>query len=262
MLIKDFREKKVTDYLDSGNYKTALIIFHHGLGDLIQFHGCCYIPLVARYAGKIDIELSLQRDQQDFIFDKDTDPSHYDIAFEIKYSCTEWGTEPITKAQRCARDELGIDFKKEAYYLTTGSRPSLVGLHMFSTCNPKMNCPEDISKKLWEQIQEAGFIPIETHMVHFNANRFRPYAHETQNIVSEKATIPKLFGLIKSCAGFAGVSSGNFWAALASLFPQYILFLRTDFSVKRMTSLPVWEMDVRRGYDDILVADWLDTIRG
>lgn len=263
MLIQDFKDKKACEYLDTGNYKRVLIIFKHGLGDAIMFYGTCYKALVAKYPN-ISFTYSTHCGQEEMFGKVDNDPDHYDIAFKFKYPCAEWDNGNETKNEKCARVEIGLEMPlEEDYTLPKTFQSPLVGLHFNSTCLSKMNTPYDFAKKLWNQILDAGLIPIDTHMRHMYDNK-KSIVHDfeqSRRIDNVPATIGKLLGLMSTLRGFAGVSSGNLFCACSILPPSRILYLLSEFSIRKSLHLDVLEINTRKPYDAGIVKEWLDRLK-
>ena len=259
MLIRDFSEKKVCDYLDTGNYKKVLILFRHGLGDSIMFYGTCYKALIAKYPD-ISFTYSTHCGQEELFGMVDDNPDHYDIAFFFKFPCAEWDPGDETKSEKCARLEIGLPVPpKEDYKLPKSFHSPLVGLHFNSTCISKMNAPYDFAKRLWNQITDAGLIPIDTHMRHVHESE-KSIVHDfeqSRRINNVPATIGKLIGLISTLRGFAGVPSGNLFCACATLPPSRILFLASEFHSTKLIHPDVLEIDMRKPYDAGIVREWI-----
>ena len=263
MLIRDYSSRKVCDYLDTGKYHRVLLLFRHGLGDAIMFYSTCFKALVAKYPS-ISFTYSTHLGQEEIFGNPDTNPDHYDIAFEFVYPCSEWGAINETKSEKCARVEIGLKGPLKEEYSIPGRYPSpLVGVHFNSTSCPSLNAPRDVAKRLWDQVLESGLIPIDTHMRHAYDNR-RSVVHDfeqSRRIDDVRASAPALIGLIGSLRGFAGVPSGNMACALAMLPPNRILYLSSEFPMDRLTRLGCFEMNLKKPYDAVLVGEWLDCIR-
>lgn len=264
MIIRDYKTKKVCEYLDTGNYRRVLLIFYHGLGDSVMFYSTCLKALQKRYPS---IEFTFATHLgQDVIFGRvDDNPDHYDIAFDIKYPCSEWGSIDETKSEKCARVELGLPMPLvEEYSLPKSFASPLVGVHFNSTCCPSFNVSAEFGKRLWEQIEGAGFIPIDTHMRHVNDHKEKSIVYDYEQcrrIDNISASLDKLAGLIASCRGFAGVPSGNITIADAVMPSNRILYLSSDFSKERLVHIKCFEMNIRKPYDAGLVAEWLSEVK-
>lgn len=264
MLIDNFKSKKACDYLDTGCYSRVLIIFHHGLGDSVMFWSTCLKALERRYP-TVSFAFCTHLGQEDIFGKVDDNPDHYDIAFKLAYPCSEWNARDETKSEKCAREELGLPSPLlEDYSLPVSFRSPLVGMHFNSTCCQSLNCPKDIARKLWNQVEEAGFIPIDTHMRHANDHASRSLVHDFEQcrrIDNVPATVEKLVGLLSSCRGFAGVPSGNMACALAVLKPRAVLYLSSQFPMRRLVRMNCFEMNVGKGYDRGVVKEWLEFLK-
>lgn len=260
MIITDFSRMKMSDYLDTGKYKTVLIIFHHGLGDSVIFHSTCLCSLKQRYPD-ITFYFSTKNGQEKMFGKVDEDPSKYDICFKLSFPCSEWGQRDETKFEKCARVELGIELVQQDWTPIIPVRSPFVGIHLNSTCAPQMDCPRDYAKKLYDQIKEAGLVPIDTHMRHCNDNK-RSLVYDFQSslrIDNIPASLDTLIGIISTCRGFAGVPSGNITIAhmIFREHPERILYMTSEWPARRTTRQPVCEVNIRKPYDKNKVAEWL-----
>ena len=260
MIVRDFTRRKVSDFLSTGNYRRALIRFHHGLGDAIAFYPC--FERLRQLYPAVDLKFHVHCGQEEIFGQADDGEAGYDIVFELPYPCSEWTHPERTKAENSCIEELGISPPAPALALPKRFPSPLVGLHFFSTCMPQtLGCPEDAARRLWRQLIDAELVPLDTHMSHYFDNpENRPFQWADCAIRSAKATLPNLIGTIGCCCGFAGVSSGNFHVALALFPPELVLFLRNDIPAERLTRLPVAQLDVRN-YDAGIVRDWISRIK-
>lgn len=264
MLISNFNGKKACEYLDTGNYHRVLILFHHGLGDSVMFWATCMRALRRRYPS-IEFTYATHLGQEDIFGKVDDNPDHYDIAFKFGYPCSEWGSVDETKSEKCARMEIGLPLPLEEEYSLPRSFPSpLVGLHFNSTCCSRLNVPKEFGRRLWSQIQEAGFIPIDTHMRHKNDHPEKSVVYDYEQcrrVDNVPATMEKLVGLLSCLRGFAGVPSGNMTVALSLLPPKRILYLSSEFPMRRLVRLDCFEMNLKKPYDAGIVSEWLQELK-
>lgn len=261
-LITNFSNKKVVEYLNSGLYKRVLLIMHHGLGDAMMFYNTCYKALCHAYP-YIQFFYDTHLGQQEVFGYVDKNPEHYDIAFKFQFHCSEFDNSDETKAEKCNRREIGLNNVKQFPSLPKKFNSPLVGLHFNSTCLSNMNVPQHFAKQLWEQILENDLIPIDLHMRHCNDNsRSIVYQFEQcRKIDNIKANTPKLMGMLSSCCGFAGVPSGNVASALNILEPKKILYITSSFPAKKLTRLPVHEINWKNGYDKGIIQNWIDCLK-
>ena len=264
-IINNFADMKIVDYLKTGKYKKVLIRFHHGLGDTVLFYASGGIDKLREMFPDIEIAFHTALGQEEIFGSVDNDVTHYDIVFEPRMPLSEWDKEPWNKAEKCLHVEFGIpvEFGRSVWRLPNAYGNRLIGFHFHSTCMRNLTVNEASALKVWQYVQNKGFVALSTHMRHRN-NHTTLYRFESSNVIDEPARVSKLFGLIKACAGFAGTASGNFHSALALLPPEKILFLKTDFDVSRITHLPIRQLDVRDAnkIDFGIVDAWLgDVVR-
>ena len=263
MVVSDFSKMKMSDYLDTGKYKNVLILFHHGLGDAVIFHATCLCSLKKKYPD-ILFHFSTSNGQEKMFGKIDETVSKYDICFKISFPCSDWGQRDETKYEKCARTELGIDITEQDWSSPIPARTPFVGVHFNSTCAPQMNCPIHYARKLYEQIKEAGLIPIDTHMRHCNDNK-KSIVYDFQSsmrIDNLPASLDTLLGVISTCRGFAGVPSGNITLAhiIFRHHPERILYMTSDWPSRRTTREPVLEVNIRKPYDKHIVNEWIQNL--
>lgn len=251
-----FERQTLRDLLETGKYKTVLLQFYHGLGDAIDFFNNV-LPVLEFTFPKVKFAVATHLGQEAIFGEVDTDESHYDLAVRVKFPCSEWEATPETKAEKCLRVEMGLPQRQLDHYLGRIYPSPLIGTHFFSTSSPGLSAPEELAQAVWRAISARGLIPIDTHFVHEGAvHKLTPYSWQNRHVADIEPTPQKLFGLLRSLGGFAGVSSGNFWAALCQLEPEKILYLETEFPATKLTRLPVHSV---KSPDDIdAINDWLD----
>jgi len=243
------QKKKLKDYLDEGIYKKVLIVFWHGIGDVVQF---MYVldHLKGLYPG-VTFDLGLCRG-----LDEETIYPNAILLdnlnnIEVGYDLTALIHFPVeipglTKSELCCREELGIE-------LITGYKPlpkfpsKLVAVHFNITCLPDLANPdEETAKKIWNEIHEAGWIPIESHFEHVfhnPVNKMFPFIDCTVRKCTPK--IATLLGLLNSCGAFIGVVSGNFHCAMATMPHERIAFLEKEIPVARFTKEPIKSFNLK-----------------
>lgn len=261
-------KKTLADVLrEHPEYKTILLKFYHGLGDAIDFRANCLPWLKCNFPNRrFYFETQLG---QEYLFEA-VNPCErlYDLSVFISFLCAEWDPGLETKAEKCARVELGIEIPpdKEFFYHGIAHKPvftvdsGLVGVHFVSTSNDGLCCPEPCARLIWEKIEKRGLIPIDTHFRHKGATIDRKvFPWETRNVQDIPATVKKLFNLLCGVDGFAGVASGNFWASLCCLDPEKILFIETEFPVRKLTHIPIKSVSAKDP-DETVIDAWLDEI--
>ena len=281
-IFNNYKEHKVFDIIKANGFKKVLLRLKAlGLGDAMMFKAVCLPALIEAVNKFSDIFVNIDIDVhngQDVVFHKyqvyTGNLENYDAVFELEFpdNCFKWeGADTLTKPETCLRDELGLDYyHAPEYYGQDGydynRNGVLVGLHLFSTCYAGLNCPEDFARHLWQQLADNALIPFDTYIeTPGGKNRYKPYDFETQNLQGVTPGVDKLFKVVKSCCGFASVSSGNFFLALDSMPPEKILFLQTIFRPVKLTRLPVHVVDAHAPYNSAtekVVQNWIDCIKG
>jgi len=230
-MIRDYRNKKLAEYLEPN--QKVLIRFGHGLGDTIMF-----IPALEKLRSeypKTQIDLYVESGQEE-IFEsaKDMNDPSYDYIFHLDFPMCEGSN--ITKVEKCCKEELGINVPKKEFADLPDKESPLVAVHFHGTALPKsVGCPEDVAKKIWFEIIQAGKIPIECHFRHMFHNPVNILFDAVNRHVRDiPADLHKLIGLIQHCYAFIGVASGPFVVAM-SVMPERMMYLEKQHPLKNYT---------------------------
>lgn len=263
-------DKKLNRIIEEVKPKSVCIIFFHGLGDLIMFLNP-FNALKEQYPD-INFKLGLQRGLsfEDIVPDADFDvcsnmdklgEAPYDLVALVHFPMSE-GQVEYTKGEWCCIHELGIN-PVRGHRLVKPVPSKLIGVHFNITCLPgSCNPDEETARTIWQEIIDAGFIPIETYFTHVFANpvnkRFDFVDCHVRNV---QARISNLISLTGCLAGSINVVSGNFHLALAMLPSNRIFFLEKDFRLESFTHLPVARASIKPGeYQKGQVSKWLQTL--
>jgi len=254
--------QKLKSYLDSGKYKKVLIVFWHGVGDVIQFLNVLD-RLKALYPA-IHFDLGLQKG-----LDEETIYSEAILLPDLKNIEKDWDlttlihfpveTDPhLTKSELCCREELGIEPVSGHKKLPNFPSP-IVAVHFCLTALPGLANPsEEVAHKIWNEIHEVGLVPIEVHFSHiFDNPENKQWNFVNCTVRSCQAKLSSLFGLLRVSRFFIGVVSGPFHSTLSILPPERILYLEKDIPLERFTHLPVKKVDIKN-YKDNSVRNWLN----
>jgi len=256
-MITDFRDKPLADYLQPG--QRVLIRFGHGLGDTIMF-----MPLLdlLRYEYlRTQIDLYVECGQEAIwgsVPDKDAEG--YDQVFSLDFPMCE-GELGLTKAQKCARDELGISSADDPFCELDVQPSPLVGCHFQGTALPgSVSWPEAEAQQIWEEVRAFGKVPIECHMQHVFHNPVNaPYwCVGSRNLRDCQASLPTLIGLIQRCWAFIGVASGP-WVVAMSMMPERCLFLERGHKASSYTTEPVSKLTLDT-FEAGQVTTWLSML--
>lgn len=269
LYLVDGDKKTLADYLNT-KPKRVLIIFWHGLGDLIMFLNPFY-RLQELYPETV-FELAVQKGLSfedivpwaQFITGDEMqclEALPYDLVVKVHFPMSESQTE-LTKGEFCCVHELGIP-PVNGHRCVQDAPRRLIGVHFNITCLPEAANPDEATAKLiWDEIREAGFIPIETHFEHVFHNPVnKKFDFVDCSVRRAQARISNLVSLMGSLAGFVGVVSGNFHLALAILPSNRVFFLQKHFKLECFTRLPVARASIMPGeYKPGEIKKWLETI--
>ncbi len=257
------QDTKLKEYLDSGEYKKVLLVYFHGVGDAIMFQ-VLFDRLKELYP-EIHFDIGLAKGLgEELIYpdailleNLDNIEEGYDLTALIHFPVEIDG---MTKSELCCRDELGIDLLWGHNQIGYFDSP-LIAVHFNQTAIPSVANPDpEIAEKIWNEIVEAGFIPIETHFSHVFDNPVNvKFDFVDRHVRNCKPTLKSLVGLLQSCRGVIAVPSGPFHCALASINPDNILYLEKDIPLRRFTYLPVKTVNVKN-YKDGSVTNFLKTL--
>lgn len=237
-MITDYTNKKLVEYLKPG--MSILIRFGHGLGDTLMFMPL-YYQLIKLYPD-VYFDIYLESGQELYFTESypDKDSDVHDMVFSLNFPMSEGSGH--TKAEWCCIAELGIEPITALPYIARQESP-LVAVHFQGTALPdSVNCHDIIAKQIWNEIIEAGKIPIECHFEHVFHNPVNiKFPFVTNHVRNCVPTLSNLFGLIQRCHSFIGVASGPFVVAL-SVIPERTMLLEyrhklTDYIKDRGRSI-------------------------
>ncbi len=263
MIIEPLKQdKKLSAYLEPN--MRVLIVFWHGLGDVVQF-ASIFDRLKELYPNThFDIALQKGLDEEviipeaKLITSLENIEEGYDLTALIHFPVE---TDPIlTKSELCCREELGIE--PISFYKSLPKFDSkLCAVHFNLTCLPYLANPDrDTSEKIWNEILEAGWIPIETHFEHtFHNPVNKKFDFIDCTVRRCRPQVSTLIGLLGVCGAFVGVVSGNFHCAMAMMSHERIAFLEKDIPVSRFTHEPIKSINIKN-YQTGQILEWLSKL--
>lgn len=258
-------EGKLVNNIQEGD-KRILIIFWHGLGDLVMFLSPFYF-LKGLYPDiHFDIGLVDGLDQEYICPEAvlltgenmdNLEKMDYDLVAKVHFPMNE-GQEEFTKGEWSCLHELGIEPRGGHRAISKGKN-RLVGVHFNITCLPDACNPDyETAKKIWQDIIDAGYIPIETHFEHVFHNPVnKKFDFVGCSVRGVHARVSTLLGLLNQCFAFVGVVSGNFHCALATLPTERVFFLQKHFKLECFTRLPVARASILPEEYNGEVKEWL-----
>jgi hypothetical protein len=249
----------------------VLIIFWHGLGDLIMFLEP-YRALQKEYPGvRFTLGLPMGMSYEDVVPDayfmtgdevnKDeiTSQLPYDLVAKITFPMNEH-QQDYTKGEWCCLHELGIE-PVCGHAPPPPARSPIVCVSYNITCLPdSANASEEVGKRIWQDILDTGCVPLECHFEHVFHNPVNtkfPFVNAT--VRGARPLIASLIGLLASARAFVGVVSGPFHVALSVLPPERIMLLEKDFKLRSFTKLGVATADLRNYQGE--VKQWLEEMK-
>ena len=260
-------DKKLVEYLDTGEYKKVCLPCWHGIGDLAMFNA----PLTYlrnKYPHiQIDVGLAHGLQEEAFIngyillngdWSEKIKNSDYDLVFSVHMPLEDANNENVTKAEVCCNQELGIP--PIGGHLSI-KRKKLVGLHFHNTSVASVANPsEEVCRKVWNEVIEAGMVPIETLFQHgfYNATSAK-YDFTDNHVRNWPARLDSCISLLGACDYFIGCVSGNFHLALCLLPYTHVALLEKELKVGHFTKLPVRGINTK-DYREGSVREWLSTV--
>jgi hypothetical protein len=262
-------EKRLSDHLKDVKPKKVALIFFHGLGDV--YMGIEPIRTLCTLYPDIQFTLILQQGLGfeelkndlpcDVIFTGDLslyeNTDDYDIVADLDFPMNEGQTE-YTKGQWCCIKELGIEPNEIIYPTLDCGKNRLIAISYQITCLPGACNPDrDTAERIWNDVLEAGYIPIEMHFQHVFHNPVnKKFDFIDATVRRCQPRISSLVGLINQCAGVICVVSGNLHVALSNLPHERIFFLEKDFKLESfIKSDKISRADVRDYKGE--VKEWL-----
>lgn len=269
-VIEPYRqEQKLVDYLTADTKKIG-IVFWHGLGDCVQFiHILKFLRDIYRHI-KIDVLVQNNLGQEaifpDAVFLNNLDhleDMDYDYVFLVHFPVE---IEGMTKAELCCETEIGCTKVWEYGQIpgfprkNFGYPSKLIGIHYHNTALPDVfNPSREVAEKIWNEVLENGFIPIEldfNHPYHNPVNSKHDFIDCTVRRV--RGNVNTVLSLINACQGVIAVPSGPLHCSLA-MIPRQVLYLEKNIPVKRFTYWNIPSVDVKN-YKDGEVKAWLSTL--
>jgi hypothetical protein len=188
--------------------------------------------------------------------DEKTKELPYDLVAMITFPMSE-GQEALTKGEWCCKHELGIEPVFGHGALSSGVN-RLVAVHFQITCLPgSCNPDRDTAERIWNDILEAGWIPLETHFQHLFHNPVNQrFDFVDASVRRARPRVSSLVGLLRTCGAFVGVVSGNFHVALSVLPPGRVLLLEKDFTAPMFTKNNIARVKINP-YEAGSVKKWL-----
>lgn len=251
MIIAEYTNKKLVEYLKPD--MKILIRFGHGWGDTLMFMPIFHTLKLSYPTIKFDVYLE---NGQEEIFESYPDKNNgsHDLVFHLDFPMSE-GTG-LTKQEKCCKDEIGIDWTTEAQIPLPQQSSPYVAVHFQGTALPgSVNCPKDVAYKIWDEVIEAGKIPIECHFEHgFHNPVNKRYSFINRSVRDCSADLKNLIGLIQHSFAFVGVASGPFVTALCEI-PQRTMFLQNKHKLEDYTHEDIKTIDVNDYQGGI--KDWL-----
>jgi hypothetical protein len=206
----------------------------------------------------VQIDLYVESGQEEiFASIGDKDAQGYDRVFSLDFPMAE-GT-PLTKSEKCCVEEIGIEPINSKIVLKKYDNP-FVGVHFHGTALPEaVGCPEEVAKRIWSEVIEAGFIPIECHFQHLFHNPSNTlYPFISRHVRDIPSHLPTLIGLLQHCTAFIGVASGPLITAF-NLYPERTLFLEKNHKFENYYRYPIAKVDIK-DYRDGSVKNWLKEV--
>ena len=258
---------KLVDLIAAGETK-ILIVFWHGLGDLVMF-----MPIF-RYLQQtypnVTFGLGLAREHgHQPIFPESVQLEHgwegrvnemgFDTAFICHYPIEDASRPTVTKNDICCEAELGIPYVSEEYRV--GAK-RLVGVHFQGTsCPGTVNAQEDVARRIWQDVLSAGCVPIETHFQHVwhnGANGKYPFV--SNHVRDWPADLDTLMAIIGGCGAFIGVLSGNALLAMSILGNERVMILENGSRASQFIKGDIRTVNVNDYNGE--VRQWLESLGG
>jgi len=235
---KDYKRRKVSQIIvdDIPNGSHILIVFWHGLGDLLMFLPIYNYLKIAFKNHHFDLCVQPGVGQKEFYpdaleMDESVFVKNHHTAFVISFPMIE-GANSMTKAEYCCVSELGIEKIYLGVYTPLGVHNKLIGVHFHGTCLPDSTNPdEELCKTIWDDLIGLGYIPIDVHFEHsFHNPKNKRFPWQLRSCRDIKPNIVVLQSIIQRCHIFIGVASGPFVLA-CGIMPKRVIYLEKNHPV-------------------------------
>jgi hypothetical protein len=254
----------VNERLVELNPGRVLLIFWHGVGDLVMFlptvdklkdlYPCVEFKVgVPKGLSYLDlcpdaIELSGDEVNDDSI----TAKLGFDLVVKITFPMSE-GQTAYTKGEWCCIHEIGIPPIWQ-HGILKKYRSRLCTVHFQITCLPDSCNPDEIvAERIWNDVLSAAWIPLEVHFEHIFHNPVnKKFRFVDAHVRRCKPELRSLVSLIQSAGAFVGVVSGPFHIAMATLPPHRVLLLEKDFKREHFTKANIRTANVREYQGEVL----------
>ena len=266
MLIKSYEGKKVADYLRQDKPSKVCIVFWHGLGDLVMFIEP-FNKLKSLFPD-VQIDLALQDGTGQEVIAHDAKLiknanihiEEYVYTFQIHFPMAEHLNGLWTKAEYCCMEELGIEPVCTYPKFPKNISSPFVACHFQATAMPTACNPStEVVEKIWNEVIEAGYIPVESFFKHCYSNPVnKKFDCINRDVRDIPARLDKLIMMLSNCHASICVASGNLPLSIA-LMPQRTLYLKKAYTIKTYAKAPISEIDVN-DYQDGAVRKWLESM--
>lgn len=262
-MIDDFKNKKIYQYLKEGGGGKVLLIFNHGIGDLINFLSSYekLKKLFPNYIFKLGTP-NYRKNQclhPDIIILGDEYRSmirYYKYIFRIGYPepTIIHREKKIRKPYLCNIEELGIpNFVWEPFKYNNGfainKNSKIVGIHFTGNSNPKnKNISFEKIEKIWGEIEGLGFIPFEIHMDSSNIidRSFPSFVNKYNSLRFVSPDLQIMMDKIKECRYFFGVDSGPLYLSCSILGVENCIFLEHMMNIDWYFPYPIKRIDTKK----------------
>lgn len=250
----------------------CLVIFCHGVGDLVMFLPAYdalrrHFPLTEFKLGVLKgltyldlVPDAIELEGDEINNDELTSKLGFDLVAKITFPMSE-GSGEHTKGEFCCVHELGIHPVGGHGALPSAKRSRLCAVHFQITCLPgSCNPDEQTAERIWNDVLAAGWVPLEVHFQHIfhnPVNQKFPFIDAT--VRRCRPELKTLAGLIEHAGAFVGVVSGPFHVAMSVLPADRVLLLEKDFHRQDFTHSNIRTADLRNYQNE--VQDFLKNLK-
>ena len=254
--------KKVSHYINENPTGNYLIVFKHGLGDLLMFYPA--FRVLQSMFPKARIDLLTHRGQEG-LFDTYDSSISYDKTFKMAYPLND-SYPGYTKTAFCCFTELGIDpaaVKDDCVMALPKYDSPFISLGLCSNCRPfEYGVPRDKAKFIYDTCIDLGYVPIDVHFKTESDNSYnRPIDGIRCSTRDAKTSINNLFGILQRSYAFIGGISGPLYSAIGCLGKERVMLVETRRGEwKRVLKDPCKVVYIN-DLTPIVISDWLDSLR-
>lgn len=214
----------------------VLIVFFHGIGDTVMAMPI-FNKLEELYPNvKFDIGLCKGLEEEKIISNavplegnwrEECVKWDYDIVYCLNFNCENASDTTYTKAELACINEVGIE--PVCGHVPLKTKP-ICGVCFNITSLPHLcNPDEETAKKIWQDIIDAGYVPVEIMMEHaFHNPVNQRFTFVDNSLRNWKTNLDTMMAMISKCDRLCSVVTGVFHLGMSILGKEKVMLLEKE----------------------------------